>query len=292
VVVMEANPINKIKKVQHFFVNYVYKVMKKLLIFLFCVLLSVAGCHKDNDLVMGGKIGELSWMLYRDGTLTISGAGEIPDFHILPTEILPPWFERRNDISKVVIGNEVSKIGSFAFFRCENLTSVTFGSSIRAIGYRAFSGCTGLKSVTIPDLVTIIEDEVFSGCTGLTSVIIPNSVITIGNASFYQCESLTSVIIPNSVTTIGENAFFGCIGLTSVTIGSSVATIGDDAFRNCTNLNEIINNATTPQSINPTMFWGIDSLNRTLFVPIESLEAYIHSDWALAGFRISAIYEP
>ncbi len=268
--------------------------MKRLFLFLFCGLLSVTGCKKDERT---GRAGTLTWTLSTDGTLTINGKGEIPDYQVLPTEFLPQWYAYRNDIFNVVIDDNVRKIGNYAFFRCENLTSMTIGNSISAIGIRAFSGCSSLMSVIIPNSVLTIGDDAFSGCKNLRtftmgdsvtdignaafyqcknlmSAIIPNSVTTIGSEAFFSCSSLPSVVIPNSVTNIGESAFYFCENLTSVTIGKSVTVIGNDTFRNCSSLTEIINYQTIPQVIDEWVFGGLDKLSCTLQVPVGSIEAY------------------
>ncbi len=89
-------------------------------------------------------------------------------------------------------------------------------NNVTSIGSEAFYGCSGLTSVTIPNSVTSIGGGAFYGCSGLTSVTIPNSVTSIGNSAFSYCSGLTSIIIPNSVTSIGNYAFSGCSGLKDV----------------------------------------------------------------------------
>ncbi len=165
--------------------------MKRLHIILLCGILYAASCTKDKP-APSGTIGEITWTL-SDGTLTISGEGAMPDYHILPTEFLPPWFEFRNDISDVMIGNDVSNISDYAFFRCDNLASITIGSSVTSIGRDAFSGCTGLISVTIPNSVTDIGYGAFYGCSNLVFVTIGNSVFNIGHGAFMDCSGLTEI---------------------------------------------------------------------------------------------------
>ncbi len=283
--------------------------MQRLFLFLFCVMLIVTGCEKDE---WSGTEGTLTWTLSDDGTLTISGTGEMPDYQVTPIEFLPEWFEHRNEISNVIIDDRVSNIGNYAFFRCENLTSVTTGNSINAIGIRAFCGCSSLVSITIPNSVITIGDDAFAGCESLTSIIIPDFVTDIGNAAFYQCESLSSatignsvtmisdeaffgcsslssVIIPNSVTNIGKSVFYLCENLTSISIGTSVTTIGEDAFRNCSSLTEFINHRTVPQVINEMTFSGLDRSKCTLFVPDDSIKDYQKADGWKDFTKISAI---
>ena len=150
------------------------------------------------------------------------------------------WFNWKQSIQDVIIGDEVTSIGKSAFSGCSDLTSVTIGNSVTSIGDHAFSGCSGLTSVTIPNSVTSIGSSAFYGCSGLTSITIPNSVTSIGYRAFEDCSCLTSITIPNSVTSIGDYAFYGCSGLTSITIPNSVTSIGETAFCRCSGLTSIV----------------------------------------------------
>ena len=141
-----------------------------------------------------------------------------------------------DSLTSVTIPDSVTSIGSCAFNDCTSLTSVTIPDSVTSIGEEAFSYCSSLTSVTIGDSVTSIGLGAFSYCTSLTSITIPDSVTEIGGHAFSYCTSLTSVTIPNSVTEIGWSAFYGCSSLTSVTIPDSVISIGSNAFRNCDSL--------------------------------------------------------
>ncbi|MGN0606413.1 MAG: leucine-rich repeat protein [Oscillospiraceae bacterium] len=69
-----------------------------------------------------------------------------------------------------IIPNNVTSIGSFAFYDCSSLTEITIPDSVTSIGSYAFSSCSGLTSITIPDGVTSIENYAFYGCKNLTDV--------------------------------------------------------------------------------------------------------------------------
>ena len=185
-----------------------------------------------------GKCGiNLTWELNQEGgELVISGTGVMT--HYVYTKELP-WCKYRSKITKVTIEDEVTCIGSKAFYGCTGLTSITIGNSVKRIGDEAFRNCTGLTSITIGNGVTSIGNWAFYGCTGLTSITIGNGVTSIGNDAFYGCTGLTSITIPDSVTSIGYSAFSGCTGLTSITIGNSVTSIGNWAFYGCTGLTSI-----------------------------------------------------
>lgn len=68
-------------------------------------------------------------------------------------------------VKDYILGDEITKIGSYAFFDCTGLTSVTIPNSVTSIGYRAFGNCSGLTSITIPDGVTSIGEYAFEGCS-------------------------------------------------------------------------------------------------------------------------------
>ena len=183
----------------------------------------------------------LTWKLYEDGTLNISGTGAMKDYDSDDS----PATQKKDSVKKVVIEDDVTSIGDYAFWNCSNLTSITIPDSVTIIGNSAFNACSSLTSLTIPNSVTSIGDSAFNACSSLTSLTIPNSVTSIGEGAFNACSSLTSLTIPNSVTSIGEGAFYACSSLTSITIPDSVTRIGDYAFKNCSNLTSI----TIPDSV-------------------------------------------
>ena len=180
--------------------------------------------------------GNLTWKLYADGTLTISGTGAMKnyDYNDNPSPVY-----NNSNVKKVVIEDGVTSIGNSAFNECISLTSITIPDSVTSIGTYAFSGCRSLTSITIPDSVTSIGAYAFQSCSNLTSITIPDSVTSIGASAFNSCSGLTSITIPDSVTSIGNFAFSYCISLTSITIPDSVTSIGSYAFYNCKNLTTI-----------------------------------------------------
>ena len=220
-----------------------------------------AAVHFREELYGRGACGEnVNWVMTLDGTLTISGTGEMADYS--GSDNFVPWAAAQEYIQSVVIESGVTSICSGAFHGCTVLTSVTIPGSVTDIGGSAFEGCTGLTrvvlphgvtsigmyafdrcsaltDVTIPNSVTMIGDGAFYGCTGLANVTIPDGVTTIGDDTFAYCDALTSVIIPDSVTSIGYRAFYTCKALTSVTIPGGVTKIGDNAFYGCNALTDI-----------------------------------------------------
>ena len=197
--------------------------------------------------IASGTCGnKLTWNLTEDGTLTITGSGEMKDYSLTAANRTgAPWGTYWKQITAVVMAPGVASIGQNAFCGCRSLTSVMIPESVTSIGGAAFDGCSSLTNVTIPEGVTSISYQTFYDCRSLTSMTIPEGVTSIGKSAFQNCGSLTSVMIPESVTSIGESAFCDCKSLTGVTIPKSVTNISNFAFFGCSSLTSV----TIPKSV-------------------------------------------
>ena len=175
----------------------------------------------------------LTWALDDNGTLTISGTGEMADLRYSNA----PWYSDRDSIKNVVINDGVTSIGPYAFIRCENLESINIPNGVTSIGEFAFFYCKSLKSINLPNSVTSIGNDAFDDCESLTSINIPSGVTSIGYGAFAGCKILASINIPNGLTSIGDVAFQDCKSLTSIDIPDSVTEISGGAFAGCGSLN-------------------------------------------------------
>ena len=203
--------------------------------------------------------------------------------------------EYRPKIKSVIIGNSVTSIGGYAFYKCTGLTSITIPDSVTSIGDEAFSftawydaqpdGDVYIGRVyyrykgTMPDETSIvikegtkaIADSAFEDYTRLKSITIPDSVTNIGDKAFYGCTGLTGIItIPDSVTSIGYGTFRSCYGLTSITIPNSVTRIGNYAFEGCAGLTSI----TIPDSVTSIGVSAFEECYRLTSVYITDLAAW------------------
>lgn len=163
-----------------------------------------------------GPLDEMiRWSLSADGTLTISSlwGGEMKDY---ASASATPWYNRCDEIKKVVIKDTVYSIGNYAFAGCKNLTEITVAESVARIGSYAFSGCESLKSVVLPEAVGVIEEGTFSGCRSLTDVALHENITGIGYSAFAGCESLTAISIPVGFRSVAYSVFSGCDSLESV----------------------------------------------------------------------------
>ena len=51
-------------------------------------------------------------------------------------------------MTSIILPQNITSIGEYAFAFCKNLTTVSIGKSVKSIGNSAFYGCSGLKTVT------------------------------------------------------------------------------------------------------------------------------------------------
>jgi len=186
--------------------------MKKIIAILLCWLLivNVSVLFVSAEEATSGTWGQLSWVLDENGTLTISGEGEmVPD-----SDGDPKW-----DIAKVktaIIEEGVTSVGVSVFKSHMVLTKVILPDSVTRIGKAAFNNCASLQEIVLPDALTVIEGDAFSYCRLLSSINIPESVETIGEAAFLGC-GLLRLTIPKNVKSIAPRAFSGT-GIVEITV--------------------------------------------------------------------------
>ncbi|MBQ9744211.1 MAG: leucine-rich repeat domain-containing protein [Clostridia bacterium] len=86
--------------------------------------------------------------------------------------IVDEAFNGNSFIKELTIGNEVKKIGSFAFNGCGSLEKLSFenNTSITEIRDFCFASCNNLKQVILPSSLTFIGNNSFSDCGSLIEV--------------------------------------------------------------------------------------------------------------------------
>lgn len=117
---------------------------------------------ESDPFATSGTCGDnLTWSL-ENGTLTISGSGEMSDG--------APWSEHKFSVRSIVFTGGVTSVAESAFEGFSQLTSIDFGSSMKEIGYRAFADCDDLTSIHLPATFRLFGPESFHDCDNLTVV--------------------------------------------------------------------------------------------------------------------------
>lgn len=182
--------------------------------------------RRDNNKKYSGDIVVPEAITYNGIQCNVTSIGEFA-------------FYQCNNLSSVTIPDGVTNIGANAFYECSNMISVSIPNSVTSIGAGSFYGCHSLSSVTIPSTLTRIDNSTFYACYKLSSITIHDGIQSIGKNAFRDCRSLTIVTIPNFVTAIEDFAFQGCSGLNTVFIGNGLISVGTMVFQGCFGLTSI-----------------------------------------------------
>ena len=189
-------------------------------------------------------------------------------------------------LTSIVFGenSKLISIGDGAFGYCYSLTSITIPDNVTSIGSDAFYGCYTLIEIYNLSSLNITAGSSNNGSVGYyaknvytdesvaskfvekdgyifycdddaskyylmrytgsdTELILPDDInghnYKIYNYAFCDRDDITSVAILSGVTIISMRAFDNCSNLTSITIPDSVMGIGHYAFNDCSSLTTV-----------------------------------------------------
>ena len=295
-----------------------------LMILLMLTMLLPAGAYAEDGMnpnEMSGECGaggsSVKWELSGAGddlTLTLSGAGATRDvfasrdsnqYNLLAPKsdtayISETWqalVSRYEKVTKIVIGEGITAIGTANFESMKNVTEVSLPSTLTSIGDWAFRGLGKVKELKIPNGVTFIGAGAFKDWASIEDLVIPDSVTVIGHANkngydsrigaFQGCTSLKTVTISKNLKTIYNWTFSGCSSLKTVEIPRGITVMGTEVentgsseignpymggigiFENCTSLESIILPSTI-KTIYEYAFYHCDSLKDIYYEGSES----------------------
>ena len=153
--------------------------------------------REPAEIASGSCGGNLTWSLTSDGVLTIFGTGSMTTYSGAGSI---PWYNNRGLITKVIIGEGVTKLTTNAFYGCNNLSAVEFAESgsLKQIGGAAFKSCSSLKSITLPEGLSTISGNAFKYCSSLTEVYLPDTTSYIDELAFTGLSGITFSVAKDS----------------------------------------------------------------------------------------------
>ena len=124
----------------------------------------------------------------------------------LPTE----YFSGKENITKVILGDGITKISKEAFKNCTKLDSIHLSDSVTEFGDRCFYGCSSLTRIHIP--IGLIEFTFNSGLS-ISNSSSSSNISNIGsNTNNTPTNNLNYVYITNK-DYFGEDTFYDCSSL-------------------------------------------------------------------------------
>lgn len=206
-----------------------------------------------SDTASGITENGQSWTWSREtGELKVVGEGNLPSYNSTSM----PWCELLPYTISIIVDKGITSIGSYSFYKAENVTNISLPYGITTIGNYAFSHCSSVEELVVPNSVTSIGNNSFSNLTSLKKVSVPAST-TYRSYAFSNSKSVEEIIItpgvdgiiPNSNITTEESGWseifhkktgnFGPWKYTenaTVTILEGVTSIGDKTFYDCYNV--------------------------------------------------------
>lgn len=196
----------------------------------------------------GGLTTGVTWEFTSHNALKISGNGAMGDYALDALESIP-WYEHRNDITDIEIGEGVTYIGAYAFAGCGKVTEITIPAGVTTLGERPFYGMSGLEAIDVAE-----ENEAFDSVNGVLYSAdgeklvaypsaryagyysVPYGVKAIGAYALYDNRYLYELDLPENLTAIEKGAFENCWNLATICIPDSVKEIQSNAFKDCTAL--------------------------------------------------------
>ena len=230
-----------------------------------------------SDNLSEATAGDVTWNFdAATGTLTIGGTGAMADYD----QSTAPWAFLSDKITRVIIGEGVTKVGSNAFQGCTALNDVFVkGAGTLTIGTAAFDA-TKTPAIYVPTgqeaayqtawsaYAGSIGEYMNCGADAMALYDAASHTLTIcGKGAMADFSSaadqpwkslqgqLQTVSFEPFITAIGANAFSGCSALTAANIEGTATTIADGAFDG---------NAT----------------GRRIFVPVSAIAGYGESSHA------------
>ena len=161
-------------------------------------------------------------------------------------------FRWSENLTSVVLPDNVRTIKYNAFFAVQSLNSITFGKNISKLRGSPFWGCENLKSVdfySVESLCSLLVSQRGNPASmvgrftirgkEVKDLVIPEGITTLNNYVFENCAEITSVTLPKSLKRIERGVFSGCKGIEAISIPDNVEVIRPDAFSGCENLKRV-----------------------------------------------------
>ncbi len=213
------------------------------------------------------------YYLYSDGTLEIVGYGEMCQYDTTHA----PWYECREDITKIVICDQITKLGASAFLDCKNVTELTIPITLNSVvsdKNPVFSGCCNIEKINLicgnsgygvnyaayPVSNSWYQNTPwYQSRDALKEINFADGVKTIGSDTFREL-NIASIVLPDSLIYLGNHCFYNCTKLTDLTIPVSLNPYGGEekypAFHRCTAVQKVTFTKGNGVPFDYKNFWG------------------------------------
>ncbi len=240
------------------------------------------------DVSENGDGSIMAYELYEGGRyrLLVAGTGKMREYSLTD---LPPYASYKNEIAEVIVEN-VSSVGSYAFYRFDALEEVRITSPVLyTFGKYAFADAYNLSvlSINVRSMPTLVaNNNIFrnvgqnvgvavslttdrvpdyffypasaSERPSLRSLTISPTVLSVGAYAFCGQTEMTGNLALDDATEIRPYAFYQNESLTGIAVGTAVRSVGEYAFYGCKKASFLVGGTLT--EVGKYAFCGCDGL--------------------------------
>lgn len=168
------------------------------LVVILCILLCTLAVAANEP-----PHSDISWEI-AEGTLTIKGNGAMDDYK---TESAVPWYDKADEITKIVVEEGITKIGNLAFYGLANAKEAVIAESVESVGIHAFSYTEGARA-SVSELTSDYQFSIESDASVVNAGEEFTLTITL-NADFKDVSTVqTALIYDQEAIAIDENAWY------------------------------------------------------------------------------------
>ena len=260
--------------------------------------------------IYSGKSNQVDWQMnLNTRTLTISGTGKMADY---TSSDLAPWSKYSDYINTIIIGENVTYLGKYAFYNsyyAQNLVinskQLSNLSTNNNTLYNLGKYTTGTKLVigeNVEVLPAYLTNPAYSQSTSpfirfiefkgnklktinnsalsytfISDLVVPESVETINNGAFQLNKTMKIIVFPSKVTSLSQNVLKNNTNLETVILGKNMVSAEANSMTGLTNLNCIvIPNTNFNISTDVTIIDKVSKFGVQVYGPSQ-LEAVVNS---------------
>ena len=173
-------------------------------------------------------------------------------------------FQGMSSLEAIVIPNNVTTMGTYAFADDKKMLSAKLSTSCPWLKEGLFSNCDTLQTITIPSVVTRMDKKMFAYCKSLSNVNFEDGtdLIDMGYGAssenyglFRDCPVETLYLgrwLSYNTEDSIRSPFYHIAALKNLTFGKNVSVVDKFMFSYCTGLEEVY----LPDNITSVGLWG------------------------------------